>query len=348
MDKKKQMKFNINNFLLAVTDILDVRDCEKNKVTKNHSLRIAYISLQIAEQLNFEPKEMFDLCAFSLFHHYINENNIKLLKIDDSSNKISDIVNFVHSLDEKYNFSNQKIENRFKIIEELTQNQDENDFKKILLQKSDTIDFWMDCQSSNMMLQYIYGSLYDFTSILTFEEVFDITSMFGSLETNIDTLIDICNKMIHYYNFDEKDRWTFLIAASLVNFGKLSIPEKILNKKDKLSNEEYEIVKSGIYHNKNALKSIYGFDDISKWATRHQEQLDGKGYPSSFGANNLSLKDRLMAVVNIYDSLLSKRAYREKFTHDEVENILSLKEKNYHLDKAIVQDIKLLLLNKRS
>ena len=201
----------------------------------------------------------------------------------------------------------------------------------------------MDCQCENIILQYIYGSLYDFTIELSFEEVLEITSMFGSLEGDIEGLQSKCLKMIEFYNFEEKDKWTFLISASMLNFGKLSVPSSILNKKDSLSFDEYEILKSNIYHNKNALKSIYGFDDISKWATRHQEQLDGNGYPFKISANHLSLKDRLMAVLNIYNALVNKKFYREAYSHKKAMEILKLKDKNYQLDKTIINDLEIII-----
>ena len=341
MDKKKQMNFNLNNFLLAVTDILDVRDMESNFVSKSHSLRIAYVSLKLAEELKLESKEMFDLCAYSLFHNYINDSNSKLLGIDNTLNRLSNIVNFIHQLDEEFDFSTNEIENRYKIIDKVKKNSNEQ-FIESFLKISTTTDFWMDCQSSNMIIQYIYSTLYDFTEVLTFEEVLKRTTMFGSLYENVESFLEKCKKMIHLYNFEEKDQWTFLIAASMINFGKLSLPRNILEKKEKLTEHEYETLKSNIYHNKNALRSIYGFDDITKWATRHQEQLNGNGYPSQIKASDLSLKDRLMAVINIYNSLTSQKLYRDKFTHHDSIAILFLKAKDYHLDSAIVEDLDLL------
>ena len=119
MDKKKQMLFNSNNFLLAVSDILDVRDIEQNGVTKSHSLRVAFLSLKIAQKESFNPKEMFDLCAYALFHNYIDNQRLKLLDIDNKDDKLSSIINYVHLLEEKYNFANEKISNRKTIISEL-------------------------------------------------------------------------------------------------------------------------------------------------------------------------------------------------------------------------------------
>ena len=256
MDKKKQMNFNLNNFLLAVSDILDVRDIEQNRVSKSHSLRVAYVSLKIGEELAYEPKELYDLCAYSLFHNYINDSNSKLLGIQNTSNKLSNIVGFVHLLEERFDLSNNEIENRFRILNEVNENINEK-LKNSFLKISTTIDFWMDCQSPNMILQYIYSSLYDFTEVLPFEEVLKRTTMFGTLYEDVEGFLEKCKKMTHLYNFEEKDQWTFLIAASMIDFGKLSVSKEIIDKQDKLTDSEYEILKANIYHNKNSTRRIY-------------------------------------------------------------------------------------------
>jgi len=338
MDKKKQMNFNLNNFLLAVKDILDVRDIEQNNVSVNHSLRVAYLSLKIAEKFPIKPKEMFDLCAYSLFYHYMKEEHKKLFGFDESIKELAKIADFTHDLDEKFDLSKKQISNRRDIMNYL-KSIDDTESKDIFFKISDSIDFWMDLQSESMMIQYIYSTLYDFTQVLTFEEVLKITTTFGSLENDIEPLLHYCEKMTQFYGFEQKDRLTFLIAASMANFGKLSVPSTILYKKEKLTDDEYELLKSNLYHNKNALKAIYGFNDIAKWATRHQEKLDGSGYPSKIKANDLSLKERLMAVLVTYDALRSKKVYRDSFSEEEAIKILFLMEKDYHLDKAIIEDL---------
>jgi len=337
MDKKKQMNFNLNNFLLAVKDILDVRDIEQNNVSVSHSLRVAYVSLKIGEKLEKEPKEMFDLCAYSLFYHYMKEEHKQLFGFNESIDELAKISDFTHSLDQKFDFSKKQIQNRRDIVEFVTKSED-SILKNIFLEMSTTVDFWLDLQNENMMMQYIYSTLYDFTQVLTFEEVLKITSLFGSIENDIDGLLRNCDKMTQFYGFEQKDRWTFLIAASMVNFGKLSVPNEILCKKEKLIDDEYKLLQSYIYHNKNALNSIYGFQDITKWATRHQERLDGSGYPSKIEAKDLSLKERLMAVLNTYDALTSRKVYRDALTKEEAVEILLLMEKDYYLDKTIIED----------
>jgi len=339
MDKKKQMKFNTNNFLLATTAILDAKEMHSHNISENHSLRVAYIALQIAQKLQFEPKEMFDLCGYALFHHYIDEEKQLLLGIENKENKLSNLIDFIHTLEKKYDFSKKDIENRELILNASTEIIKNEAYKNIFCEITDTIDFWLDCQTKEMMLQYIYTSLYDFTIVLDFEKILEITSMFGGLYEAVDPFLEKCKKMTEYYQFEEKDKYTFLIAGSLLHFGKLAIDEKITQKIAPLTKAEYEEIKSNVYYTKNALRAIYGFDDIAKWASRHQEKLNAKGYPSKLNGSQLSLKDRLIAILNIYHSLVSDKSYRQKLLHNKAVEIILNKVNKYELDKAIANDI---------
>lgn len=340
MNKKKEMNFNINNFLLATKDIIDAREIRKKNLKRNHSLRVAYISLKIANKLNYEPKEMFDLCAYSLFHDYIDDEKMILLKIDNKENRLSKLVAEVHMLEEKYDFANITILNRSKFIDFMNKENVDENIKNILVEIIQPLDFWLNCQNVNAMTQFIYKNLYDFTNTLSFTEVLEITSMFGNLYENIEIFLKNCEMACDYFLFDHKEKYTFLIAASMINFGKLYIDDKLLKKKEKLTFTEFEIIKSNIYYNKNALESIYGFDDISKWATRHQETIEGKGYPSCFSGKDLSLKDRLMAILYKYTALLQNRTYRNSYSSIEAINILEKEVQSSQLDKALFEDIK--------
>lgn len=332
MDKKKQMNFNLNNFLLATTDILDYRDCELNNTTKNHSKRVAFVALKIGEQLNLEPKMMFSLCAYSLFHNYIDKDNCVTLNIFDDTGILTKIVNFSHHIDQTYN-KNKKF---------ISINSNDNyiqHIEDIFLDISKPISFWLDLQYENSILQYIYTTIYDFTIEATFEEILNITTLFGNLFENVSSLLDKSKVMADFYKFEHKDKMTFLIAASMLNFGKLSISKSILEKTSSLSSAEFENLKANVYNNKKALSAIYGFDDISKWASKHHEMLNSNGYPNCIGANDLSLKDRLMACLNIYNALTSTKVYRNKYTHKEAIDIMNIMATNNEIDLSIVNDI---------
>lgn len=77
MDKKKQMNFNLNNFLLSFSNALDEVESRYFKTSKNHSKRVAYLSLKLALEFNYKQEALFDLCAYSLMH------NIALLKVGE-------------------------------------------------------------------------------------------------------------------------------------------------------------------------------------------------------------------------------------------------------------------------
>ena len=332
MDKKKQMNFNLNNFLLATTDILDYRDCELNNTTKNHSKRVAYVALKIGEQLKLEPKMMFSLCAYSLFHNYIDRDNCVVLNIFDDTGLLTKIVDFSHHIDQTYNIDKNFISTNSNGM--YTQHMED-----IFLEISKPMSFWLDLQCENSIIQYIYSALYDFTIQPTFEEVLTITSIFGNLYEDITPLLEKCEIMADFYHFEHKDKMTFLISASMLNFGKLAIPTKLLNSESELTLAQLEEIKANVYYNQKALSSIYGFDDISKWATKHHEKLNGEGYPNSLNTSELSLKDRLMSCLNIYNALTSNKSYRKKYTSSEAIDIMNIMSSNNEIDLAIVNDI---------
>ncbi len=384
MDKKKQIQFNLNNFLLSISLGLELVEKDIHKTTKNHSKRVAYISLKIAEKFKLTPQEMGDLCAYCLVHNialrkeseytkehfelaqtlvdklpflcgykdvikyqgeYFDGSGVFGLK-DDDIPFFSQIISFSHLLDEKFDLSSDDIESRKGIIEFLEQSENvlfSADLIDKFLDTASSIDFWLDMQSENDILYYIFGSLHDFTITPTFEEVLEYTSIFSNLDNENENFLEKCSKMADFYEFEHKDKQTFLIAASLHNIGKLAIPKRILDKQSELTADEYEVIKSYPYYTKKILNNLMGFNDITNWASRVQETIDGKGYPYKLSAKDLSLKDRLMAILNIYQSLTTKKSFREAFSHKEAIEIMKELASKEKLDKAIVKDIDLQL-----
>ena len=380
MDKKKQIQFNLNNFLLSTSLALDLLEKDIYKTSNNHAKRVAYISLKIGQEYYLTPEEMFDLCAYCLIHNIAlkKENNYDKEHLNIAQEKadklpflcsyknvikyhreffdgsgvfglkeesiplFSQIISFSHLLDEKFDLSNEDIKNRKKIDSFVEENKDilfSEDIAQRYINISRSTDFYLDMQSENDNIYFIFSTLHDFTITPTFEEVLDYISIFDSLDLeNRDFLIK-CSKMCDYYNFDHKDKQTFLIAASLHNIGKLAIPQNILNKTSKLKDEEYEIIKAYPYYTKKILNNIMGFNDISKWASRFQECLDGSGYPSRLSAKDLSLKDRLMAVLNVYQALRTKKAYRDEHMHEDSIKIMLELANNSKLDIATVKHL---------
>lgn len=384
MDKKKQLAFNLNNFLLSTSHTLDFLESQHNNTSINHSKRIAFLSLKIGQKLGLNPREMFDLCAYSLCHdialnesrtkdskyYILSEEKIKDFPFIECKNNIlkyqnerydglgtfglknndipllSKILFFSQLLDEKFDLSKKDIQNRKEINSFVSENSKllfDDTLVSAFLDISSNIDFWIDIQNENDIVYFIFNNLHDFSNSLDFEDVLKITSVFNDIMNNKSLLIDNCKKMCEFYEFEHKDKYTLMISASLCNIGKQLIPLEILEKNENLSNNEYEELKAYPYYNKKILSNIMGFNDIAICSSRIQESLDGKGYPFNLEAKDLSLKDRLLATLNIYNSLCTKKPHRNAYNKDEAFRLLEKMSEDKKIDLAIVNDIKKVL-----
>lgn len=351
MNKKKQINFNLNNFLLAISVALDSKEENYNKnISKNHSKRVAFLSLLIAKKLNLSESELSDLCAYSLSYKLIKEDelNISLLPFESHKNIfnkdsiLNEIVDFSYLINSSFDLSKNDINQRETIVEFVKENINKNFTKESadsFLDITSYINFWMNMQNENEILLYIYSNLNDFTKALDFEDLLKITRIFTNMLDNENDIIEKCEKMCNYYEFEHKDKYTFLVAASLQNIGKLMISNNILLKTSKLDKNEYELIKSYPYYTKMILNSIMGFNDISNLASKVQETLDGKGYPSQTSSNDLSFKDRLLSTLNIYNSLQSNKVYRKGYSHKDTIEIMEDLAISNKIDKSIIKDI---------
>jgi HD-GYP domain-containing protein (c-di-GMP phosphodiesterase class II) len=111
-------------------------------------------------------------------------------------------------------------------------------------------------------------------------------------------------------------------AALLHDIGKLSVPNSILEKPGKLTNEEWISVKAHPYFTLEILKKIPGFDRLSQDAAAHHEKLDGSGYWRGWGSEQLSRFARILAVADIFDALHAKRPYRDGMPLEKVFQML--------------------------
>jgi HD-GYP domain-containing protein (c-di-GMP phosphodiesterase class II) len=103
------------------------------------------------------------------------------------------------------------------------------------------------------------------------------------------------------------------LGGLLHDFGKIGIPEKILNKPSKLTDEEYEQIKLHPQMGYDMLKHIAYFkgNSILDMVLHHHEKYDGKGYPHGLKGENIPLVARIMAVADAFDAMTSKRIYRD-------------------------------------
>jgi len=134
-----------------------------------------------------------------------------------------------------------------------------------------------------------------------------------------------------------------VIASSrLYDVGKIKISDTILNKPAKLTKEEFELIKSHAKYGEQIIDSIIeraGSNVLLEYAKQfagyHHEHWDGSGYPYRLKGTNIPLLGRIMAVIDVYNALISKRAYKPTFTQEEA--VVFIKsESGKHFDPAIV------------
>ncbi|MFW2372212.1 MAG: HD-GYP domain-containing protein [Gammaproteobacteria bacterium] len=102
------------------------------------------------------------------------------------------------------------------------------------------------------------------------------------------------------------------MAGLLHDIGKMAIPDEILNKPGKLTDEEFEIVRTHPFRGWEILKQSYDVDDLAlEVVLHHHEHVDGRGYPDKLSADKLSLVARMASVCDVYDAITSDRCYKK-------------------------------------
>ncbi len=99
--------------------------------------------------------------------------------------------------------------------------------------------------------------------------------------------------------------------AMLHDIGKIGIPDEIINKKGKLNDEEYAVIKQHPAIGSQVLKKITAMPDLYHGARWHHERYDGKGYPDGKAGEDIPFEARIITVADAYDAMSSKRSYRD-------------------------------------
>lgn len=114
---------------------------------------------------------------------------------------------------------------------------------------------------------------------------------------------------------EEKQNEIYMMGL-LHDVGKIGIPDAIINKPAKLSDEEYAIIKTHPVMGAGILKNITEFPKLATGARWHHERYDGKGYPDGISGEEIPLEARIIAIADAYDAMSSKRSYRGVLPQD--------------------------------
>jgi putative nucleotidyltransferase with HDIG domain len=115
--------------------------------------------------------------------------------------------------------------------------------------------------------------------------------------------------------FSEKELGDLELAALLHDVGKIAVPESILNKPGRLTEEEFKLIKEHPVRGEAILSPVVELKEIARIVRAHHERYDGTGYPDRLKGQEIPLGARIMTIADTYDSITSERPYRKAASH---------------------------------
>jgi len=106
-------------------------------------------------------------------------------------------------------------------------------------------------------------------------------------------------------------------AAILHDIGKIGVPDAILRKPAKLTDEEYAVIKKHPEYGWAVLRAVPGFERVSLFVLHHHEAFNGTGYPAGLRGDEIPIGSRIVSVMDSFDAMVSSRPYRKGLPLDE-------------------------------
>ncbi len=178
----------------------------------------------------------------------------------------------------------------------------------------------------------------DMPSLLTLIQVLahivDFRSKFSA--THSSGVAAASSSLAKFAGFTKTECAMMGVAGYLHDIGKLAVPAEILEKREKLTEADFNIIRRHPYATYHALENIGGFDTINAWASYHHERINGNGYPFHLKGDHISLGSRIMSVADIFTAITEERPYRKGMTDDAAVQVLQEMAENCFLDGELV------------
>lgn len=148
--------------------------------------------------------------------------------------------------------------------------------------------------------------------VLTLVGVVDRHDPYGG--SHAQRMSEVADALAKELGFNEQDRSTISLAASLANIGKIMIPAAVLGKAGPLTADEEALLHKHVEYGLELLRDLEFDGPVREMIAQKQERPDGRGYPLGLTSERLSLGGQIIAVANAFVALLSARAYRQGLT----------------------------------
>jgi HD-GYP domain-containing protein (c-di-GMP phosphodiesterase class II) len=158
--------------------------------------------------------------------------------------------------------------------------------------------------------------------ICAFNQLLDLRDLGTGIHSTrlAEWAVRIARKM----GLPEADLYQLEVAALLHDIGKIGIPDSILKKEGRLTDEERALMNKHPEYSWSILRLFAGLDKASLYALHHHESYDGSGYPGGLRGTEIPIGSRIVSVIDAYDAMISNRCYRKGLAHEEaVRRLLS-------------------------
>ncbi len=281
------------------------------------------------------------------FHHvyYSDKNNYNEVEIPLAS----EIIHLADRVDVSINYKQDLLSQKNSIcsmIQEHSGEQFNPEIVKCFLSLAEQESFWFDLQFNKVEKKIKYYIFYN--APLTLEQIHSIAMLFTKIidfrsrftATHSSSVARISRELGRLCNMSERECNMLDIAGHMHDLGKLAIPLSILEKPDKLTPDEWRIMKQHTYFTYQLIDEIESplFKVINEWASFHHESINGKGYPFKISGNMLTIGSKILAVADMFTALAESRPYRTALNDDEIISILQ-NAKDSALDGKVVDTL---------
>jgi diguanylate cyclase (GGDEF)-like protein/putative nucleotidyltransferase with HDIG domain len=149
-------------------------------------------------------------------------------------------------------------------------------------------------------------------AILDLAEAVDLR--FSGTARHSETVGRYAEMMARELGFSEERIERVKLAGMLHDVGKVGVPDAILQKPARLTDEEFDVIKRHPGLGEEILEHPY-FEEVRRWVGAHHERPDGRGYPRGLSDEEIPIEAKILAVADAYEAMTSDRAYRDSLSH---------------------------------